>query len=160
MQHLFCFILINLTVFFQSPSNYTLPSSAPILMAAWTTTLHKPGRAKFCSTKWRSVWYKSFFIQKWDNPGLFFFYFWSFQTNSTIFTTNQCENMACPSSIRHWDSNQWPLKHESSPITTKPGLPPIWRSSYHCDSPTFPFGISRASNDVINSTHLALKTTR
>ena len=29
-----------------------------------------------------------------------------------------------PSSIRHRDSNPRPFKHESSPITTRPGLPP------------------------------------
>ena len=28
---------------------------------------------------------------KWANPGLFFIYFRSFQTNSTIFATHQCE---------------------------------------------------------------------
>ena len=28
---------------------------------------------------------------KWANPGLFFVYFRSFQTNNTIFTTNKCE---------------------------------------------------------------------
>ena len=28
---------------------------------------------------------------KWANPSLFFVYFWSFQTNNKIFTTNQCE---------------------------------------------------------------------
>ena len=29
----------------------------------------------------------------------------------------------CPSSIWYWDSNPWPLEHESPPITTSPGLP-------------------------------------
>ena len=55
-------------------------------------------------------------------PSSFFVYFWSFQINNPIFTTNQCEN--CPSSIRHWDSNPRPLKHEPSPITTRPRLSP------------------------------------
>ena len=35
-----------------------------------------------------------FIFFKLANPGLFFVYFWSFQTNNTIFTTNQCEK--CP----------------------------------------------------------------
>ena len=48
--------------------------------------------------------------------------FWFFQANNTIFRTNQCEKS--PSGIRHRDSNPRPLKHESSPITTRPGLPP------------------------------------
>ena len=34
------------------------------------------------------------FFEKWANPVLFFVYFLSFQTNNTIFTTNQCEK--CP----------------------------------------------------------------
>ena len=29
----------------------------------------------------------------------------------------------CPSSLRHRDSNPQPLEHESSPITTRPGIP-------------------------------------
>ena len=65
--------------------------------------------------------YLPFFFQ-WANAGLFFVYFWSFQTNITIFATNQCEK--CPSSIQCQDSNPQPLKHELSPITTRPGLPP------------------------------------
>ena len=32
-----------------------------------------------------------FLLKKWANPGLFVVYFRSFQTNNTIFTTNQCE---------------------------------------------------------------------
>ena len=39
-----------------------------------------------------------------------FVYFRSFQTINTIFTTNQCERMSSPSSIRRWDLNpQHPL---------------------------------------------------
>ena len=45
-----------------------------------------------------------------------------FQTNNTIFTTNQCEK--CLSSVWQWDSNPRPFEHESSPIITRPGLPP------------------------------------
>ena len=40
----------------------------------------------------------------------------------TIFTKNKCEKY--PSSIRCWDLNPWPSKHESPHITTSPGLPP------------------------------------
>ena len=63
------------------------------------------------------------FLKKLANPGLFFVYFWSFQTNITIFTTIICEK--CPSSIWCRDSNPQPLERESLPITTRPGLPPI-----------------------------------
>ena len=31
----------------------------------------------------------------------------------------------CQSSIGCWDSNPQPLEHDSSPITTRPGLPPF-----------------------------------
>ena len=63
-------------------------------------------------------------LKKWANPGLFFIYFWYFQTNNTIFTPNQCEKMLFTSSIQHRYSNPQPLEHESSPKTTRPGLPP------------------------------------
>ena len=63
------------------------------------------------------------YFKKWANPGLFFIYFWSFQTNIiTIFTTNKCEK--CPSSIRCWELNHRPSERESLPITTRHGLPP------------------------------------
>ena len=66
-----------------------------------------------------------FFLKKWANPGFFSVYSPSFQANIiTIFTANQREKMSCPSSIQCWDLNSRPLKHESSPITTRPGLPP------------------------------------
>ena len=32
--------------------------------------------------------------------------------------------MSCPSSIQCWDSKPQPLKHELTPITTRPGLLP------------------------------------
>ena len=33
--------------------------------------------------------------------------------------------MSCPSSIWRQDSNPRPLERESTPITTRPGLPPL-----------------------------------
>ena len=41
--------------------------------------------------------------------------------------------MSCPSSIRHRDSNPRPLECESTPITTRPGLPP----THFCLSTSF-----------------------
>ena len=73
----------------------------------------------------QSFTYLCSYFFKLANPGLFFVYFRSLQTNiNTIFTTNQCEQTSCQSSIQCWDSNPQPLKHESSPITTRAGLPP------------------------------------
>ena len=64
--------------------------------------------------------------KKLGRPRPLFVYFWSFQTNSiTIFTTDQCEKMSCPSSIQHWDSNPQPSLCEPPPITTRPGLPDV-----------------------------------
>ena len=92
---------------------------------------HGSFECKLCTAKniivWRliNVWRPLYcFFKKWANPGLFFIYFRSFQTNNTTFTTNQCEK--CPSSIWSWDLNPQPFIHESSPITTRPGLPPYF----------------------------------
>ena len=65
----------------------------------------------------------NFFLNiKWAIHGLFSFIFSLFKQNNTIYTTNQCEKMSRPSSILHQESNPRPLKHESSPTTTRPGL--------------------------------------
>ena len=68
-----------------------------------------------------------FFFKNGPSPASISFIFELFQTNNTIFTTIQCEQMSCPSSIRCRDSNTRPLDCESPPITTRPGLPPIPR---------------------------------
>ena len=52
-----------------------------------------------------------------------FHLFLSFQTFITIFTTKNMKK--CRSSIQCRDSNSQPLEHQSPPITTRPGLPPI-----------------------------------
>ena len=70
-------------------------------------------------TFWLQILILSFF--KWTNPGLFLYIFGLFRTNNSIFATNQCQK--CPSSIWRRDSNPLCLEHESSPITTRPGLP-------------------------------------
>ena len=72
-----------------------------------------------CSRPFPLSW---IFFKK-GQPSLFSNYFRSFQTNNKIFTTNQCEKMSCPSSIRGRDSNPRPLEHEPPPITTRPGHP-------------------------------------
>ena len=61
-------------------------------------------------------------FSKWANPSLFCL-FLVFSYKHYNFPTNQCNKMSCPSSKWHKDSNPRPLKHESSPITTIPGLP-------------------------------------
>ena len=56
------------------------------------------------------------------DPGLFFVYLRSCQTNNIILLINVKK---CPSSIGWCNSNSRPLEHESSPITNRPGLLPI-----------------------------------
>ena len=67
---------------------------------------------------------------KMGQPRPLFVYFRSFQTINRIFTTNQCEKCQCIQ-FRLQDSNPRPFEHESSPITTRPGLPPWCRPSCH-----------------------------
>ena len=62
------------------------------------------------------------------NPWPLFNLFSSFQTISKILQQIYVEKY--PSSIRCWDLNPQPLKHESPPITTRQGLPPIFVYSF------------------------------
>ena len=59
-------------------------------------------------------------------PGLFLFIYGLFK-QTIKFLQQMNVKKSCPSSIWHWDSNPQPLEHESSPITTRPGLPPNCR---------------------------------
>ena len=68
------------------------------------------------------------------HPRASFSFFQSFRINIvTIFITNQSEKISCTSRLPSWDSNPRPPEHESSPITTRPGLPPykVLPSSRH-----------------------------
>ena len=53
---------------------------------------------------------------KWAILGVFFIYFRLFK---------QINVNKCPSSKQCWDLNPRPLEHESPPMITRPGLPPI-----------------------------------
>ena len=68
------------------------------------------------------------------NPGNFFV----FQTNTTIFSANQCEKCQFPSNIWCRDSNLRPLEHELSPITSRAGL------LYFCQSSLTTYFASKA----------------
>ena len=59
---------------------------------------------------------------KMGQPGLFFLYFWSFQTNNTIFATNQCKKFHVHPTAPGFKPTT--SHHEVSAITTRPGLPP------------------------------------
>ena len=65
-----------------------------------------------------------FFLKNGASLASYIVYFWSFQTNITIFL-QQYNVKNFPSSIRCRDSNPQPLGRESPPITTRPGLPRI-----------------------------------
>ena len=65
------------------------------------------------------------FLLKKGHPRPLFRLFLGFFKQTTIITNNQWYRY--PSSIRRRDSNPRPLEHESSSITTIPGLPPSIR---------------------------------
>ena len=51
-----------------------------------------------------------------------FVYFRCLQTNNTFFTTNQCETCHVHPDCSARNTNPWPLEHDSSSKTTRPGL--------------------------------------
>ena len=59
-----------------------------------------------------------------DQPGLFFIFRLFKQTIQFLQQINVKKMSNYPSNIRRRDSNPLPYEHESSPITTRPGLPP------------------------------------
>ena len=61
------------------------------------------------------------FLKNWANPGLFFIYFRLFKHTPQFL--QQINLKKCPPSLWCWESNSQPLKHESPPITIRPGLP-------------------------------------
>ena len=127
---------------------YLIPTYLPTYLPTWTIKLISPffarkvvnkainsGRIKTqkrrikTSFQISALWglainFKFYlFLKNGPTPASFIVYFRSFQTNIiTNFTTNKCEK--CPPSTRCWDSNPRPLEHESTPITTRPRLPP------------------------------------
>ena len=74
-----------------------------------------------CTLLWRSP-SREIFLKMGQPRPLFLFIFGLFRQTLQIFRTNICENF--PSSIWCRDLNPQPLEGESSPITTRPGLPP------------------------------------
>ena len=64
------------------------------------------------------------FFKNEPTPASFLFIFGLFKQTLQIFTTNICEKFQ--SSILCRDLNPWPPERESSTITTRPGLPPIF----------------------------------
>ena len=57
-----------------------------------------------------------------SHPRPLFVYFRLFQQTFLFYNRYMCKN---PSSLRCWDLNPQPSGHESPPITTTPGLPPL-----------------------------------
>ena len=88
----------------------------------------------FRTTSWEWQQRSVFFWKNGPSSASFFVLYCLFKTKITILTTNICEKMLWPSSIRCQDSNPRPSEHESPPITTWPGLPPIV-VSFTCMAP-------------------------
>ena len=79
----------------------------------------------------------NFFIFKnGPTPASFSFIFSFFKQTSLQFL-QQIYVKKYPSSIRSWDSNTRPLARESLPITSRPGLPPIF-----CYSMIYVYGLT------------------
>ena len=65
-----------------------------------------------------------YFFLEWSS---FLFIFWSFQTNNNFLQQINVKNVM-PVQLRY--SNPQPLEHESSPMTTRPGLPPYYGRNF------------------------------
>ena len=65
-----------------------------------------------------------FYFFKEGNPASFCFFFSNKQYN--LCNKSMWKMFKCPTSIWHWDSYKWPSENESSPITTRPRLPPYF----------------------------------
>ena len=66
------------------------------------------------------------FLKKWDNPGLFFVYFQSFLTTIQFLQQINVKNVQISIHDTVPGFSPRPSEHESSPITTIPGHPPLW----------------------------------
>ena len=77
-----------------------------------------------CRLQVYEMYFKTFFSFKMGQPRPLFVYFRSFSNKHYKFL-QQIYVKKCPSSIRCRDLNPRPLEHESLPITTRPGLPPM-----------------------------------
>ena len=80
-------------------------------------------------------------------PRPLFVYVRSFSTKQYNFYNESMRKMSCTTSIWCWDLNPQPLIHESSPITTRPGLPPLIRLFRR--RPKFIFSLHRISRREI-----------
>ena len=77
------------------------------------------------STHVQKRW-KPSFVKNGSSPASFSFIFYLLQFLQQSYVKN------CPSSIQCWDLNPRPSKHESPPITTRPGLPPSKNNLSRC----------------------------
>ena len=69
-------------------------------------------------------------VKKWTPSRPLFRLLSVFSNKENNFYNKSMWKRSCPSSIRRRDSNPQPFKHELSPITTKPWLPPKSGSCY------------------------------
>ena len=71
------------------------------------------------------TWTLFFFINR-PTLASFLFIFGLFKQTIQLLQQINVKKNKCPYSIWHRYSNSWSFEHESSPITTKPGLPPLY----------------------------------
>ena len=114
-----------------------IDQSAKLFLTSWFSALGNPYRVYSWSI-W--CWFGTCFF-KYANPSLIFIYFQSFQTFTDTFlqqfNVKKCHvHPVYGARIRTHD-------HESSPITTRPGLPPDIRHLLLL--PSFPYSLTQAS---------------
>ena len=90
----------------------------------------------------RELLSKGVFSKNGPTPASFSFIFGLFK--QTIQFLQQINVIKCPSSIQRWDLNPQPFEHDSSPINTRPGLPPLGKIAWWQFSP---FHSLQQSND-------------
>ena len=101
-------------------SNYAFLSSALI----WGNKICKTYQTLYEKAFKISVKHSSFSKNGPGRPRHLFHSFLDFSNKQYDFKNKSMWKISCPTSALRRDSNSWPLEHESSPMTTRPQLPP------------------------------------
>ena len=89
----------------------------------WTALIGGCDRSANCTTQWL-LFFPSLFFLNGPTTASFSFIFGLFK--QTIQFLQQIYVNKCPSNIRYQESIPRPTERESLPITTRPGLPPLF----------------------------------
>ena len=126
-------LFVYFRLFYKTQTKYNLIKSIDGVLGTQT----RGGRIEGADKSTDLWWHPMQLLKNGPTPAPFPIVF-VFQTHITNFTTNMYVKK-CPSSIRCGDLNSWPLEHESSPITIRPGLPHAIVTVYLFLTNTVPF---------------------